>query len=138
MSAVWTYFSISEKDPRTAIYKTCNAETSRGAASAKTFSTSGLIYHLKSKHSDRYAEYERNAAQKRKTQIKEIKQRAREMIQARDGCGEPAWRRRWSSAREGAQSAEKKTCLSAPDEGHAPSLSFMFSEILQESASNNR
>ncbi len=37
-----------------------------GGASAKTFSTSGLIYHLKSKHSDHYAEYERNAAQKRK------------------------------------------------------------------------
>lgn len=67
MFAVWTYFSISEKDPRTAICKTCNAEISRGGASAKTFSTSGLIYHLKSKHSDRYAEYERNAAQKRKT-----------------------------------------------------------------------
>ncbi len=61
MSAVWTYFSISEKDPRTAICKTCNAEISRGGASAKTFSTSGLIHHLKSKHFDRYAEYERNA-----------------------------------------------------------------------------
>ncbi len=63
MSAVWTYFSISGKDPRTAICKTCNAEISRGGASAKTFSTSGLINHLKSKHI-RYAEYERNAAQK--------------------------------------------------------------------------
>lgn len=41
------------------------------------------------------------------------------------------------SAGEGDQSAEKKTRLSAPDEGHAPSLSDMFSEILQESASNN-
>ncbi|KAI2643098.1 Zinc finger BED domain-containing protein 4 [Labeo rohita] len=67
MSAVWTYFSISEKDPRIAICKTCNAEISRGGASAKTFSTSGLIYHLKSKHPDRCAEYERNTAQKRKT-----------------------------------------------------------------------
>ncbi len=66
MSAVWMYFSISEKDPQTAICKTCNAKISRGGASAKTFSTSGLIYHLKSKHSDRFAEYERNAAQKRK------------------------------------------------------------------------
>ncbi len=61
MSAMWTYFSLSEKDPRTAICKTCNAEISRGGASAKTFSTSGLIHHLKSKHFDRYAEYERNA-----------------------------------------------------------------------------
>ncbi len=37
-----------EKDPRTAICKTCNSEISRGGASAKTFSASGLIYHLKS------------------------------------------------------------------------------------------
>lgn len=66
MSAVRTYSSISEKDPRTANCKTCNAEISRVGASAKTFSKSGLIYHLKSKHSDLYAEYERNAAQKRK------------------------------------------------------------------------
>ncbi len=61
MSAVWTYFSISQKDPRTAICKTCNAEISRGGASAKTFSTSVLIDQLKSKRSDHYAEYERNA-----------------------------------------------------------------------------
>ncbi|XDV26142.1 hypothetical protein PO909_029920 [Leuciscus waleckii] len=40
-------------------------------------------------------------------------------------------------AGDGDQSAEKKTRLSAPDEGHAPSLSDMFSEILQESASKN-
>lgn len=42
MSAVWTYFSISEKDPQTAICKTCNGEISRGGVSAKTFSMSGL------------------------------------------------------------------------------------------------
>ncbi len=29
MSAVWTYFCISEKDPRTAVYKTCHAERNR-------------------------------------------------------------------------------------------------------------
>ncbi|KAI2649236.1 Zinc finger BED domain-containing protein 4 [Labeo rohita] len=36
------------------------------------------------------------------------------------------------SAGEGDQIAEKKTRLSAPDEGHAPSVSDMFTEILQE------
>ncbi|XP_048849254.1 zinc finger BED domain-containing protein 4-like [Brienomyrus brachyistius] len=69
----------------------------------------------------------------------EIKQRAREMIQtAMDaenlrGDGEGAAH----STGEGDQSAGKKTRLFAPDEGHAPSLSDMLSEILQESASNN-
>ncbi len=61
------YLRKTHGQQTTRICKTCNAEISRGGASAKTFSTSGLIYHLKSKHSDRYAEYERNAAQKRKT-----------------------------------------------------------------------
>ena len=67
----------------------------------------------------------------------EIKQGAREMIQAAmdaenlrgDGDG--------AAPSAGDQSAEKKTRLAAPDEGHAPSLSDMFSEILQESASIN-
>ncbi len=49
MSAVWTYFSISEKDPR------------------PKFQEGVHLQRLASKHSDRYAEYERNAAQKRKT-----------------------------------------------------------------------
>ncbi|XP_061129317.1 zinc finger BED domain-containing protein 4-like [Syngnathus typhle] len=66
MSAVWTDFTISEKDPRIAICKTCNAEISRGGASAKSFSTSGLIHHLESKHPDRHSEYEKKATQKRK------------------------------------------------------------------------
>lgn len=66
MSAVWANFNISEKDPRIALFKSCNAEISRGGAYAKSFSTSGLIYHLKSKHPDRHAEHEKNAAQKRK------------------------------------------------------------------------
>ncbi len=37
MSAVWTYFSISAKDPQTAICKTSNAEISRGGAICKDF-----------------------------------------------------------------------------------------------------
>ena len=57
---------VSEKDPRIVICKNCNAEISRGGASTKSFSTSGLIYHLKSKHPDCHSQYEKNAAQKRK------------------------------------------------------------------------
>lgn len=49
---------MNEKDTQIAICKACNA-------SAKSFSTSGLIYHLKSKHPDCQSEYEKNAAAKR-------------------------------------------------------------------------
>ncbi|XP_061634487.1 pyrroline-5-carboxylate reductase 3 isoform X1 [Phyllopteryx taeniolatus] len=64
MSAVWTYFTISEKNPRMAICKACNKNISRGGSSAKTFSTSGLLYHLKSKHPD--SEFDKKATPKRK------------------------------------------------------------------------
>ena len=66
MSAVWEYFHISENDPRIAICKTCNSGISRGGKSTKSFSTSGLIFHLKSKHPDRHSDFEKNTAQKRK------------------------------------------------------------------------
>ncbi|XP_061128956.1 zinc finger BED domain-containing protein 4-like [Syngnathus typhle] len=66
-----------------------------------------------------------------------IKQRAREMIQAAMDADNPLGDRPAHSA-GGEQSAEKRTRHSAPDEGHAPLLSDMFNEILQESAPNNR
>ena len=66
MSAVWEYFHISENYPRIAICKTCNSGISRGGKSTKSFSTSGLIFHLKSKHPDRHSDFEKNTAQKRK------------------------------------------------------------------------
>ncbi|XP_027130153.1 erythrocyte band 7 integral membrane protein isoform X4 [Larimichthys crocea] len=53
-----------------------------------------------------------------------IKQRAREMIQAAMYADNPL--------RDGEQSAEKRTRLSAPDVEHAPSLSDMFNEILRD------
>ena len=69
MSVVWTYLNISKNDPRIAICTTCNAEISRGGASAKSFSTSGLINHLKCKHPDCHSEYEKNVAQKRQINL---------------------------------------------------------------------
>ncbi|XP_067300896.1 zinc finger BED domain-containing protein 4-like [Pseudorasbora parva] len=62
MSAVWKHFKVSEKDAKTAVCKHCSAELSRGGASAKTYSTSSLIYHLKSRHPEHHAEYEKDAA----------------------------------------------------------------------------
>ena len=66
MSVAWTFFYVSEKDPRIAICKNCKAEISRGGASGKSFFTLGLIYHLKSKHPDCHSQYEYNTARKRK------------------------------------------------------------------------
>ncbi|KAJ4942888.1 hypothetical protein JOQ06_005400 [Pogonophryne albipinna] len=67
MSAAWRYFKISEKEARIAICKTCSADISRGGVTAKTFTTSGLLHHLKSKHPDKYAEYDQiTSAQKKK------------------------------------------------------------------------
>ncbi|KAJ4922865.1 hypothetical protein JOQ06_021327 [Pogonophryne albipinna] len=71
MSAAWRYFNISEKEARIAICKTCSADISRGGVTAKTFSTSGLLHHLKSKHPDKYAEYDQiTSAQKKKRRAK--------------------------------------------------------------------
>lgn len=49
--------------------KSCNADISRGGASAKHFSSSGFVYHLKSKHPKRHADYEKHTAQKRKVSL---------------------------------------------------------------------
>ncbi|XP_073671353.1 zinc finger BED domain-containing protein 4-like [Paramisgurnus dabryanus] len=62
MSAVWKHFKVSEKEAKTAVCRHCSAELSRGGASAKTYSTSSLIYHLKSKHPEHHAEYEKDTA----------------------------------------------------------------------------
>ncbi|XP_073718457.1 zinc finger BED domain-containing protein 4 [Misgurnus anguillicaudatus] len=62
MSAVWKHFKVSEKEAKTAVCRHCSAELSRGGASAKTYSTSSLIYHLKSRHPEHHAEYEKDTA----------------------------------------------------------------------------
>ncbi len=62
MSAVWKHFKVSEKEAKTAVCRHCSAELSRGGASAKTYSTSSLIYHLKSRQPEHHAEYEKDTA----------------------------------------------------------------------------
>jgi hypothetical protein len=65
MSLVWKYFKIHEGESRYAVCDECNSKVSRGGLTAKTFSTSGLIHHLKSNHPSKYDEYQRET--KRKT-----------------------------------------------------------------------
>ncbi len=62
MSAVWKHFKVSEKDTKLSVCRDCSAELSRGGPSAKTYSTTSLIYHLKSRHPERHAEYEKDTA----------------------------------------------------------------------------
>ncbi|XP_060769444.1 zinc finger BED domain-containing protein 4-like [Neoarius graeffei] len=62
MSAVWKYFKVSESENRVAVCNECDAKVSRGGINAKTFSTSGLISHLKTNHPAKHDEYARESA----------------------------------------------------------------------------
>ena len=57
MSAVWEFFSISEKDRRFAICKTCSIEVSRGGNTTKDFNTTNLRAHLQSRHAAEYNDF---------------------------------------------------------------------------------
>ncbi|KAK0140006.1 Zinc finger BED domain-containing protein 4 [Merluccius polli] len=67
MSAVWRYFKV-ENEKRIAVCSECSVEISRGGSSAKTFGTTSFINHLRAKHPEQHAQYERetSAAAKRK------------------------------------------------------------------------
>lgn len=62
-SPIWSFYSVGE-DSRYAICKTCAQSVSRGGKNAKTFNTSNLVQHLKSKHQDNYKEFEKHKALK--------------------------------------------------------------------------
>lgn len=49
MSAVWKHFKVSENDAKMAVCRYCSANASRGGTTAKSYSTTSLIYHLKSR-----------------------------------------------------------------------------------------
>ncbi|KAM4559372.1 zinc finger BED domain-containing protein 4 [Odontesthes bonariensis] len=67
MSLVWKYFKVHEGENRFAVCEECKTKVSRGGLSAKTFSTSGLINHLKSNHPSKYEEYARETKRKANT-----------------------------------------------------------------------
>lgn len=50
LSWAWTYFDINTSDKTKAICKLCQASISRGGKSAKTFTTTNLLNHLKKIH----------------------------------------------------------------------------------------
>lgn len=57
-SPIWEYFKVAE-DSHYAICNvtSCNENVSRGGQTTKTFNTSNLVYHLKSKHKELHEEY---------------------------------------------------------------------------------
>ena len=60
-SPIWEYFAVSE-DQRfvTCLCEDCGQQISRGGKDLKTYGTTNLIYHFKTKHSSLSAEYEEN------------------------------------------------------------------------------
>ena len=58
-SIVWKYFSINDKDKTTCICNLCKAVISRGGKSAKTFTTSNMMNHLRKKHPEEFGKESR-------------------------------------------------------------------------------
>ncbi|KAK0147026.1 Zinc finger BED domain-containing protein 4 [Merluccius polli] len=69
MSCVWSFFKVSEEDPRYAVCNDCEGRVMRGGVRVKSFNTTNLITHLKNKHPEAFKEYEKltNAKQRKKS-----------------------------------------------------------------------
>ena len=59
MSSVWSFFKVSEEDPRYAVYNDCECRVMRGRVRVKSLNPTNLIIHLKNKHPEAYKEYEK-------------------------------------------------------------------------------
>ncbi len=56
-SALWLFFSLAD-DTKYAICNNCKLKVSRGGATTKSFNTTNLISHLKSRHPEEFKKYE--------------------------------------------------------------------------------
>ena len=56
---VWSAFELKVDDASKAVCNYCKKEISRGAQSAKTYSTSALMNHVRSVHKAEFAELEK-------------------------------------------------------------------------------
>lgn len=64
-SIIWNYFKIDTTDIKKAVCNECNAKISRGGSSPKSFTTTNLIAHLRSQHTMKYREFEKELPSKR-------------------------------------------------------------------------
>ena len=68
----WEHFEVAE-DARFARCKACKMQISRGGQMTKTFNTTNLQHHLRTRHQDRSAAYER-AIEEEKVKAKDREQ----------------------------------------------------------------
>ena len=62
-SPIWKYFVLAE-DSRLHICQLCKDEVPRGGQSTKSYMTTNLVHHLKTKHGQEYVEYEKKKSEK--------------------------------------------------------------------------
>ena len=57
-SPIWDHFVVGE-DSKFAICRVCEKSISRGGRNTKTYNTTNLVHHLRTKHNEQYVEYEK-------------------------------------------------------------------------------
>ena len=57
ISSIWEYFSVA-KHTKFAICSLCSKHVPHGGDNTKSYTTSNIVYHLKSKHPEEHKKYE--------------------------------------------------------------------------------
>ena len=50
---IWNYFTV-EEETKVAVCKVCSESVLRGGSTTKTFNTTNLVYHMKTKHHEQF------------------------------------------------------------------------------------
>jgi hypothetical protein len=61
-SLIWNYFKISSDDERFVNCKLCSSKLSRGGSDPRSYGTSALTCHLRTKHTAEYVNYQKETA----------------------------------------------------------------------------
>ena len=64
-SSIWEYFSVTE-DTKFTICSLCSKQVPRGGDNTKSYTTSNIVHHLKSKYPEEHKKYEELKAAKEK------------------------------------------------------------------------
>lgn len=70
-SCIWNYYTISPLNNCKAICKLCELTFSRGGQETKSFNTSNLVQHLRSKHVVAYTNFQKESKEKQETAAKQ-------------------------------------------------------------------
>ena len=65
-SPIWDYFTVKE-DAHYAEYNICQLSISQGGKNTKTFNTTNLVQHLRSKHIAEFKKYQKAQEERTKT-----------------------------------------------------------------------